>query len=109
MSAAPARRAAYRALLDIERGNADLPQAVAAGRAHLADARDQALVAEIVIGVFRWRAALDYLIERYARRPLGRLDAEVLAVLRLSVYQLTHLDRVPPAAVVNDAVELVRE
>src|SRR5262249_8242533 len=42
------------------------------------------------------------------RRPIERLDPEVLAVLRLSAYQLLHLTRVPAAAVVDDAVDLTR-
>ncbi len=109
MSAVPARRAAYRILLDVERGRIDLAQALAVSRAHLDDPRDQALAAEIAIGTLRWRGALDYLIERCARRRLGAMDPEVLAILRLSAYQLTRLDRVPAAAAVDDAVELARE
>jgi 16S rRNA (cytosine967-C5)-methyltransferase len=109
MSAAPARRAAYRILLDVERGHADLPRAIAKARAHLEDARDQSLAAEIAIGTLRWRAALDYLIERLARRSIDAIDPEVLTVLRLSAYQLVHLSRIPASAAVNDGVDLVRE
>jgi len=109
MSAAPARRAAYRILLDVERGHADLPRAIAKARTHLEDARDQSLAAEIAIGTLRWRAALDYLIERLARRSIDAIDPEVLTVLRLSAYQLVHLSRIPASAAVNDGVNLVRE
>ncbi len=109
MSAAPARRAAYHILLDVERGKADLAQALAATRAHLGDPRDQALAARIAIGALRWQAALDYVIERHARRPIDAIDEEVLAVLRLTTYQLVHLGRVPPSAAVADGVDLVRE
>jgi len=109
MNAAPARRAAYRILLDVERGNADLPHALAKARARLEDPRDQSLAAEIAIGTLRWRAALDYLIECFARRSIDDIDAEVLTVLRLSAYQLVHLNRIPPSAAVDEGVNLVRE
>jgi 16S rRNA (cytosine967-C5)-methyltransferase len=108
MSIAPARRAAYRILLDVERGTADLPQAMAKARADLEDGRDQALAAHIAIGTLRHRAALDYLIERVARRSIAALDPEVLTILRLSAYQLVHLNRIPVSAAVNEGVDLVR-
>ncbi len=109
MSAAPARRAAYRILLDVETGRADLPQAIAAARGHLDDPRDQALAAAIAIGTQRWRGALDYLIERFARRHIGAIDTEVLTSLRLSAYQIIYLTRIPPSAAVGEGVDLVRE
>jgi 16S rRNA (cytosine967-C5)-methyltransferase len=103
---APARVAAYDVLSAVGAGLADLPDALAATRATLGDARDQALAADIAIGVLRWRAALDHLIGTFTKRPIQRLDREVLEVLRLSTYQLLHLTRVPAAAVVDDAVNL---
>jgi 16S rRNA (cytosine967-C5)-methyltransferase len=106
--AAPARQAALSALRAIHRDGAALSDVVAAFRARLRDPRDVALASEIVIGTARWRRTLDWLIERASSRPLDRLDAPVLDILRLSAYQLVHLDRVPPSAVVNDAVALTR-
>jgi 16S rRNA (cytosine967-C5)-methyltransferase len=103
---APARVAAYEILSGVEAGRADLSDALAATRATLRDERDKALAAEIAIGVQRRRSALDHLIAHFAKRPIQRLDREVLEILRLSVYQLVHLTRVPAAAVVDDAVDL---
>jgi 16S rRNA (cytosine967-C5)-methyltransferase len=105
---APARRAAYLALRDITQRGLDLPAALAQERDPLRDARDRALAGEIVLGVLRWRAALDFMIERLAKRAIARLDLEVVEILRLGLYQLWHLARVPASAVVNDAVELTR-
>jgi len=105
---APARTAAYRALRSIARGFEDLPAALARSRHALDDERDRALAAEIVTGTLRWLRSLDFLIERFAQRPLDQIDPEVLIILRLSLYQLLHLDRVPAAAVVDDAVDLAR-
>ncbi len=105
---APARREAYAILRAVGSGRADLPSAVARARDRLPDARDRALAAEIATGTLRWRAALDAVIAAFARGGLDRLDPEVLEILRLAVYQLLHLERVPPSAVVSDAVELAR-
>ena len=105
---APARRAAYQAVRAISAGRSDLPTALHASREHLQDERDRSLAAEIVTGTLRWQRSLDHLIEHFSRRRIDRLDAEVVAILRLSLYQLLHLDRVPASAVVDDAVDLTR-
>ena len=104
----PARTAAFHALRAVATGRADLPAALAQSRQHLSDDRDRALTAEIVTGTLRWQRSLDHLIEHFAKRPLARLDVAVVLVLRLSLYQLLHLSRVPASAIVDDAVNLVR-
>lgn len=106
---APARTAAYHALRDITAGRADLPAALARSREFLRDDRDRSLTAEIVTGALRWQRSLDHLIPILSSRALDRLDREVVVILRLSLYQLLHLDRVPASAVVDDAVNLARE
>ena len=105
---APARRAALHALVAIDADRADLPAALATSRAALDDDRDRALTATIVTGTLRWQRTLDYLIEHFANRSLTKIDPQVLSILRLSLFQLRHLDRVPAAAVVDDAVSLTR-
>jgi 16S rRNA (cytosine967-C5)-methyltransferase len=105
---APARTAAFHALLAIAADRADLPAALAASRAVLADDRDRALAATIVTGTLRWQRTLDHLVEHFAKRSLTKIDPQVLTILRLSLFQLLHLDRVPAAAVVDDAVSLTR-
>jgi len=105
---APARTAAFHALNAIAAGRSDLPAALARSREHLRDERDRSLTAEIVTGTLRWLRALDHVIAHAAQRPLPRLDPEVLTILRLSLYQILHLDRVPASAVVDDAVNLTR-
>ena len=105
---APARIAAYHALRAVTLERSDLPTSLQLSRQHLADERDRGLAAEIVTGALRWQRSLDFLIEHYARRRLDRLDPEVVTILRLSLYQILHLDRVPASAVVDDAVSLTR-
>jgi 16S rRNA (cytosine967-C5)-methyltransferase len=105
---APARTAAFRALAAIASGHRDLPTALVESRRRLRDERDQSLTAAIVHGTLRWQRACDYLLERVSARPLEALDQNVLVILRLSLYQILHLDRVPSSAVVDDAVSLTR-
>jgi 16S rRNA (cytosine967-C5)-methyltransferase len=104
----PARTAAYNALRAIAGDRADLPTALARSRQHLRDDRDRALAAEIVTGTLRWQRSIDHLAVHFARRPLAKLDPDIVLILRLSLYQLLHLDRVPASAVVDDAVDLAR-
>ena len=105
---APGRLAAYDVLRAVNTGRADLPSALAGRRERLADPRDRALAAELATGTLRRRATLDHLIAHYAHRPIATLDPEVTDILRLGVYQLLYLDRVPASAVVDDAVDLAR-
>ena len=105
---APARVAALRAIRAVTKGQADLAAALHRVRPDVPDRRDRALANEIVAGTLRWQGALDHLVQYFAQRPLSKFDPVVLDVLRLSVYQLIHLDRVPPSAVVSDAVDLTR-
>lgn len=105
---APARVAAFEVLRRVTAGRHDLPTALAQAREGLDDDRDRALATDIATGTERWRAALDHLIVLYAKRPIARLDGDVVVILRLSLYQLLHLTRVPASAVVNDAVTMTR-
>jgi 16S rRNA (cytosine967-C5)-methyltransferase len=104
----PARVAAFRVLREVARGDAQPASVLAREHRGLADPRDRALTTEIVIGTLRWQRALDASIAAAAARALDTLHADILLILRLSLYQLLHLDRVPAAAVVDDAVSLAR-
>ena len=72
------------------------------------EARDRALATTLAYGTVQRRATLDHVIERLAGRPVERLDAPVRAALRLGVYQLVYLDRVPDHAAVAESVQLVK-
>jgi 16S rRNA (cytosine967-C5)-methyltransferase len=69
---------------------------------------DAALATEITLGVLRWQRLLDFLLGRKLDRSVDRLDPEVLVALRLGLYQLRFLDRVPAHAAVGESVELVK-
>jgi len=106
---APARIAAYNVLRAVGSGRSDLPTALARVRSTLADERDRALAGEIATGTLRWQGAFDAIVTAFASRAASRLDPEVLDILRLTIFQLLHLDRIPASAAVNDAVQLARK
>lgn len=66
--------------------------------------KDVPLLTEMVYGTLQYQRKLDYFIESYSKKPLDKLEHWVLILLRLSVYQLVYLDRVPDHAVLNEAV-----
>src|SRR5918993_2373785 len=103
---APARTAAYNVLRVVGSGKMDLASALARERNRLPDERDRALAGEIATGTLRWQGAFDHIIANFAGRPLRKLDAEVVDILRLTIFQLLHLDRVPASAAVKDAVDM---
>ncbi len=105
---APARRAAFDALVAHEVKGTELPAAIAATRHGLHDPRDQSLLTELVTGTVRMRMAVDHQVGQRSSRPLPGLDEEVRTVLRLGAFQLMYLQRLPPSAVVDDAVSLTR-
>lgn len=73
---------------------------------------DAALATEITLGVLRWRGLLDSLLEHYTgkpvAKPLAKFDLPVLIALRMGLYQIRFLERVPPRAAVNESVEIVK-
>jgi 16S rRNA (cytosine967-C5)-methyltransferase len=69
---------------------------------------DAALATELTMGVLRWQRLLDYLLQRHLDRPTERLDAEVVLALRIGLYQMRFLDRVPARAAVSESVELAK-
>lgn len=71
------------------------------------DARDADLAAEIVQGVLRTEIQLDHVLGPKMARPASGQDPDVMRVLRIGLYQILHLDRIPRWAAVSSAVELV--
>jgi len=108
-SVAPARACAYAVVRRaFEQGAwADRALHGEATRLRL-DARDLALATQLSYGTVQRVATLDHVIERLTRRPSSALDAPVLAALRLGVFQLCFLDRIPAHAAVGESVELVK-
>ncbi len=101
-----ARRVAFSVLQKVNEGG--YASDVLAEESSQLDSRDAGLASEIVFGCLRRQAQLDFLIGYFAQRDL-KLDPEVRIALRISIYQLRHLDRVPQHAAVSEGVELVKK
>jgi 16S rRNA (cytosine967-C5)-methyltransferase len=101
----PARLAAFEILTRVEDGA--YASILLAQKESGLEPRDRALCHELVLGVLRWQLWLDRLAEHFTKRPSADLDVAIRLILRLGLYQLRFLSRVPPSAVVNESVNLV--
>lgn len=73
------------------------------------DARDRRWTQELTWGVLRRREELDHALRPRVRGGIAQLDADLLDLLRLGVYQLRHMGSVPPYAAIGQTVELVKQ
>ena len=108
MNISPARITAFEILLRVANEDAYASNLLAAPRFEKLSAADHGLAHELTLGVLRWQGRLDFFIEHFTKRKITKLDAEVVIALRLGLYQLLFLDRVPAHAAINDAVNLVK-
>ncbi len=67
--------------------------------------RDRAFAVHLVQGVLRWQIRLDWILKQYVRFSFKKIDPSVLNILRLALFQILFLDRVPESAAVNEAVK----
>lgn len=105
-----AREAAYAALMACETQGAWSDQAIrSASKKWKLTPRDAALAARLCYGVVQNRLLLDFWIDSFSSVPSEKLDSSVRQSLRLGLYQLQFLDRVPDRAAVNESVSLVRK
>jgi 16S rRNA (cytosine967-C5)-methyltransferase len=104
---AEARVCAYAVLRRVFEDGAYADRALQ-GEAKRLDARDRALAMRLLYGTVQRKGTLDHLIEQLADRPPERLDARLLAALRLGLYELLYLSGAPDHAVVADVVELAK-
>jgi len=105
---APARRVAFDLLQRMATSDAHSDELLRTMKVNALAAQDRNLVTTLVLGTLRWQPALDQILLQFLTRPDQRLSEPVRAALRLGAFQLLHLDRVPPHAVLNDSVELVK-
>jgi 16S rRNA (cytosine967-C5)-methyltransferase len=108
MNVAPARIAAFEILSRVTREEAYASNLLTSVRYEHLSPADHALAQELTLGVLRWQAQLDFFIEHFTKRKLAKLDLEVVLALRLGLYQLQFLDRIPPHAAINESVNLVK-
>jgi 16S rRNA (cytosine967-C5)-methyltransferase len=108
MGVSPSRKIAFDVLQRVEAEGAYASDLLHAALTSHVKPSDAALATEITLGVLRWRRLLDFLLDRHLKRPGGRLDLPVILALRIGLYQLRFLDKVPARAAINESVELVK-
>ena len=106
MPISPARIAAFQILKRVETDGGYASDLIA--RNTTLDSRDAGLASQIVYGCLRYMAQLDHLALRYAGRRSLKLDVAVSIALRMGIFQIRHLDRIPVHAAVSESVELVK-
>ncbi|PYS23740.1 MAG: 16S rRNA (cytosine(967)-C(5))-methyltransferase RsmB [Acidobacteria bacterium] len=107
MQVSPARRAAFEILRRVEAEGAYSSSLLAQNDDRLRR-NDRALAHELVLGVLRRRLWLDQSLEHFANRKIADLDLPVILALRLGLYQLRFLTRIPASAAINESVNLVK-
>ncbi len=70
------------------------------------DLRDRALTTELVYGVIRWQKTLDWYLDQVCKKPMRTTNLWLQSILRIGVYQLLMLDKIPASAAINESVKL---
>ena len=70
--------------------------------------KDRALLQAIVYGVLRWQAKLDWIIDYFSKTRLSQIDPKVMNILRIALFQIIYLNRIPVSAAVNTSVEMAK-
>jgi 16S rRNA (cytosine967-C5)-methyltransferase len=70
---------------------------------------DKRLALRIFYGVITHKITLDYIISKYSKTPIKKLDVEILNILRIGLYQIKYCDSIPDSAAVNESVELAKK
>jgi 16S rRNA (cytosine967-C5)-methyltransferase len=104
----PARAAAFHILSRVTNSAAHSDDLLHSVTVNALSAEDRNLTTALVLGVLRWQLHLDAVMRPMLQRPDAELHPAALLALRLGVFQLTQLDRVPPHAALNESVELAR-
>lgn len=104
----PARRISFNLLLQIESRQVFSDDALNSAVMTTVETRDRHLITEIVYGTIRRQSLLDYMLGQTSARSWSDTDKEVRILLRMSLYQMWFMERIPDHAIVNDAVELAK-
>ena len=103
------RQTAFRVLNRIEKNKAYSNLALDAQlRQNRENTVSSAFVTALVYGVLERKITLDYILSAFLKQSIKKLRTEVLTALRLGVYQIKFMDKVPVSAAVNESVKLVK-
>lgn len=95
--------------LDLRRSTLDHALDAVAAKNPLFSRRERAFLNMLVYGVLRWRNRLDWIIAFFSTTRKDKIDPSILNILRLGVFQIIYLDRIPVSAAVNTSVEIAKQ
>ena len=70
--------------------------------------KDKRFCSSLYYGVIERKITLDYIISKYSKKPINKLDLSILNILRCGLYQLKYMDSVPDSAAINESVKLAK-
>lgn len=107
-----AREIALKCLYKIEKqkaySNIILDKEIEKNREFL-NMKDIGLISELVYGVTTWKLTIDYIIQKYSKIKLKKISDWIINILRIGVYQIIFLDKIPKSAAVNESVILTKK
>jgi len=105
-----ARKTALTILNSLDKGNHTLDSILEnfSDKTDFLSKKDRSLFNALVFGVIRWRGRLDYIIGHLSNTPLNRINPKVLNIIRIGLFQIIYLSRIPVSAAVNTSVELAK-
>lgn len=71
--------------------------------------KDKRFCSSLYYGVIERKITLDYIISKYSKKPINKLDLSILNILRCGLYQLKYMDSVPDSAAINESVKLAKK
>lgn len=108
------REMALKVLYDVDKNGAysnialDETLRQARKRQEKIEPRDVGFISEIVYGTISWKLTIDEIIKKYSNIRIKKISPWILNILRMSVYQILFLDKVPKSAAVNEGVNLAK-
>ena len=104
-----AREIALKVLYKIEKekaySNIALDEAINKNRKNITE-KDTGLISQIVYGVTTWRLTLDAIIEIHSKIKIKKISPWIINILRMGIYQIIFLDKIPKSAAVDESVKL---
>ena len=70
---------------------------------------DRALCTELLYGTLKYKGTIDYIIKHYVNRDIKKIDKSILNILRITIYQIKYLNKIPSYAAVNEAVNIAKK
>lgn len=104
-----AREIAMEILIDINENQAFSNMAIRKAMPNNIDSKDESLIRELVYGVLENRMFIDDVIKKASKIRMKKIHPIILEILRLGIYQILFMNRIPSRAAVNESVNLAKK